>query len=59
MAYVFHNRNENKDKYDGLVKEARGIRNMGILLTLGLVVCVMMVPFSVVSWCVELSVFNV
>lgn len=28
MAYVFHNRNENKDKYDELVKEARGIRNM-------------------------------
>ena len=52
MAYVFHNRNENKDKYDELVKEARGIRNMGVLLTLGLIVCVMVVPFSVVSWCV-------
>lgn len=52
MAYVFHNRNENKDKYDGLVKEARWIRNMGILLTLGLIVCVMVVPFSLMSLCV-------
>ena len=45
MAYVFHNRNENKDKYDVLVKEARSVRNMGILLTLGLIVYVMLVPF--------------
>ena len=52
MAYVFHNRNENKDKYDELVKEARWIRNMGILLTLGLIVCVMLVPFSLMSLCV-------
>ena len=61
MAYVFHNRNENKDKYDELLKEARWIRNMGILLTLGLIVCVMLIPFSVVSWiwCIELGVFNV
>ena len=52
MAYVFHNRNENKDKYDGLVKDACWIRNMGILLTLGLIVCVMLVPFSLMSLCV-------
>lgn len=52
MAYVFHNRNENKDKYDELVKEACWIRNMGILLTLGLIVCVMLVPFSLMSLCV-------
>lgn len=52
MAYVFHNRNENKDKYDGLVKDACWIRNMGILLTLGLIVCVMLVLFSLMSLCV-------
>ena len=52
MAYVFHNRNENNDKYYGLVKEACWIRNMGILLTLGLIVCVMVVPFSLMSLCV-------
>ena len=52
MAYVFHNRNENKDKYDVLVKEARSVRNMGILLTLGLIVYVMLVPFSLMSLCV-------
>ena len=52
MAYVFHNRNENKDKYDVLVKEARSVRNMGILLTLGLIVFVMLVPFSLMSLCV-------
>lgn len=52
MAYVFHNRNENRDKYDDLVKEARWIHNMGILLTLGLIVCVMVVPFSLMSLCV-------
>lgn len=52
MAYVFYNRNENKDKYDVLVKEARSIRNMGILLTLGLVVYMMVVPFSLMSFCV-------
>ena len=52
MAYVFHNRNENKDKYDELVKEACWIRNMGVLLTLGLIVCVILVPFSLMSLCV-------
>lgn len=52
MAYVFHNQNENKDKYDVLVKEARSIRNMGILLTLGLGVYMMLVPFSLMSLCV-------
>lgn len=30
MAYVFHNRNENEDKYNDLMNQANKVRNVGI-----------------------------
>ena len=65
MAYVFHNRNENKDKYDELVKEACWIRNMGDLVdfVFDCLCDVGSVFFDVFVcdwiWCIELGVFNV
>ena len=46
MAYVFHNKNENEDKYNDLMSKANQVRNIGMSMILGLIVFSVLVPVS-------------
>ena len=46
MAYVFHNRNENEDKYKDLMNQANKVRNVGIGMIIGLITFSIFVPVS-------------
>ena len=37
MAYVFHNRNENEDKYNDLMNQVNKVRNVGVGMIIGLI----------------------
>lgn len=46
MAYVFHNRNENEDKYKDLMNQANKVRNVGVGMIIGLIAFSIFVPVS-------------
>lgn len=46
MAYVFHNRNENEDKYNDLMNQANKVRNVGVGMIIGLIAFSIFVPVS-------------
>ena len=46
MAYVFHNRNENEDKYNDLMNQANKVRNVGIGMIIELIAFSIFVPVS-------------
>lgn len=51
MANVFHYKNENKEKYDGLIGKAKRVRNVGIGILVGMILLSFINPYSLMWWC--------
>lgn len=51
MANVFHYKNENKEKYDGLIGKAKRVRNVGIGILVGMILLSFINPYTLMWWC--------